>query len=260
MSTDTSGSSSSSSQRVALVTGAGSGIGASLAVALAADALDVVLVGRRRERLERTAELAREKSGKSPLILAADVTRPGAARSIVGALYERHGRLDVLVNNAALSRFGSLGSTTEADDREIFDTNVLAPLALIRAARPLLEACRGVVVNIGSIGGILSLPNRAAYGASKAALHHLTRSLAKELAPHVRVNAVLPGPVDGEVYENLGISPEQTVTLRTELMATTALGRMGQPSDIVPWIAMLLGPAGAWVTGSLLVVDGGRSC
>jgi NAD(P)-dependent dehydrogenase (short-subunit alcohol dehydrogenase family) len=107
---------------------------------------------------------------------------------------------------------------------------------------------------------LLALPTRAVYGASKAALAHLTRSLARELAPDVRVNAVLPGAIDTEMYADLGWSDEETARLRAEMVRRTPLGRMGTVDDVVPWIEMLLSPASEWVTGSLIVVDGGRSC
>jgi NAD(P)-dependent dehydrogenase (short-subunit alcohol dehydrogenase family) len=139
-------------------------------------------------------------------------------------------------------------------------TNLIGPLALIRHAAPDLSRRRGTIVNVGSIGGVLALPGRAAYGATKAALHHLTRSLARELAPHVRVNAVAPGAIDTAMYDDLGWSPDEVDLLRAEMVSTTPLGRMGRPEDVVPWIELLLGPAGAWVTGCVVVVDGGRSC
>jgi NAD(P)-dependent dehydrogenase (short-subunit alcohol dehydrogenase family) len=168
--------------------------------------------------------------------------------------------LDALVNNAGLSRVAALEHADPGDVRRMLDTNLTAPALLIQHALPALRRRRGAVVNVGSIGGLLALPGRSFYGASKAALAHLTRSLARELAPEVRVNAVLPGAIDTEMYDHLGIAPDGVARLRDEMVRTTPLQRMGTVEDVVPWIEMLLGPAGSWMTGSLLVIDGGRAC
>jgi NAD(P)-dependent dehydrogenase (short-subunit alcohol dehydrogenase family) len=189
-----------------------------------------------------------------------DLTEPDAPAQVVRSVRDSFGRLDALVNNAALARFGAIEQLAPEQTERVLRTNLLAPLELIRQAVPLLRESRGQVVNVGSIGGLLALPGRAGYGASKAALHHVTRSLARELAPEVRVNAVLPGAIDTDMYQDLGLSPDQVARLRAELVSTTPLGRMGTVEDVVPWIEQLLGPAGAWLTGSLIVVDGGRSC
>ncbi|MEY9928684.1 NAD(P)-dependent dehydrogenase (short-subunit alcohol dehydrogenase family) [Catenulispora sp. GP43] len=254
---------------VAVVTGAGSGVGRELALALAKTGWRLVLVGRRAERLAQTALLAQPAELAQPAaaippeavhLVAADVGAPDSAQRIVSEALQRFGRIDALVNNAGLARFGTLDRVSEADVEAMVRTNFLGPLALIRAAAPELSRRQGCVVNVGSIGGMLALPGRATYGASKAALHHLTRSLARELAPRVRVNTVAPGALDTEIYDDLGFGPEETEALRAEMIRTTPLGRMGTPQDVVPWIELLLSRAGAWVTGSLLVIDGGRSC
>lgn len=242
---------------VAIVTGAGSGIGRALAISLSAQGWHLVLAGRRENRLKETA--ARVSSGAVRTV-ACDVGAASSAETIVGTAVAEFGRVDALVNNAGAARFAGLRGTSPADIELMLTTNFLGPLVLIKTAVAELAARRGVVVNVGSIGGLLALPGRATYGASKAALHHVTRSLARELAPDVRVNAVAPGAIDTEIYDDLGMSPEWVRELRAEMVATTPLGRMGRPEDVVPWIEMLLGPAGQWVTGSVLVVDGGRSC
>jgi NAD(P)-dependent dehydrogenase (short-subunit alcohol dehydrogenase family) len=244
--------------RVAIVTGAGSGVGRAVATSLARTGWRLVLVGRREQRLRETAG---EVGPEAPLrVVACDVGAAGAAGLVVGSALEAFGRVDALVNNAGVARFSPLNETTPDDVTLMLGTNLLAPLELVRAAAPHLAERRGTVVNVGSVGGLLALPGRAVYGASKAALHHLTRSLARELAPDIRVNAVAPGAVDTEMYEDLGMDPDRVRALRAEMLATTPLGRMGRPEDVAPWVEMLLGPAGEWVTGSVIVVDGGRSC
>ncbi len=242
---------------VAVVTGAGSGLGRSLAQALSGD-WALLLVGRRGERLVETgASLPAAACWHS---VVADVGSPGAAQRIVEACLARFGRLDALVNNAGLARFGPIADALSDHIEEMLRTNLTGPLALIRRAAPELRRRQGVVVNIGSIGGVLALPERSAYGASKAALHHATRSLARELAPEVRVNAVLPGALDTDIYRDVGWPPDRVDQVKADMIRTTPLGRMGRPEDVVPWIQLLLGPGGGWVTGSLFVVDGGRSC
>jgi NAD(P)-dependent dehydrogenase (short-subunit alcohol dehydrogenase family) len=242
---------------VAIITGAGSGLGRALAVSLSKKGWHLVLAGRREDRLEETAASAPSQTVR---VVACDIGEAAAPELIVGTAVDEFGRVDALVNNAGAARFARLGDTSPADVALMFATNFTGPLGLIQAAAAHLADRRGVVVNVGSIGGVLALPGRAAYGASKAGLHHLTRSLARELAPDVRVNAVAPGAVDTEMYDDLGMSAAQVRELRAEMVATTPLGRMGRPEDVVPWIEMLLGPAGHWLTGSVIVVDGGRSC
>jgi NAD(P)-dependent dehydrogenase (short-subunit alcohol dehydrogenase family) len=247
---------------VTIITGAGSGLGRALAETLARRGRPLVLVGRREARLLQTRDacLASGAYGDRCRVTVADVTEPGAAEFVVADTLRTLGCIAALVNNAALARFAPLEEADPSDWGQMLRTNLLAPATFIRRAAPALRQSRGVVVNIGSIGGVLALPGRAMYGASKAALAHLTRSLARELAPDIRVNAVLPGAIDTEMYESLGQNPEEVSALRAEMVRTTPLGRMGTVEDVVPWIELLLGRAGQWVTGTLVVVDGGRSC
>ena len=245
-----------------IITGAGSGLGRSLAASLASAGRSVALFGRREERLRATqrACMAAGAQERDCPVFAVDVTDRAAATRAVRQLRDSAGRIDALVNNAAVARFCPIEQSEPSDWNRMMETNVLAPAAMIRNCADALREAGGVVVNVGSIGGVLALPGRALYGASKAALSHLTRSLARELAPHIRVNAVLPGAIDTEMHDHVGLSPDERATLRSEMVRTTPLGRLGTVADVVPWIEMLLGPAGRWVTGSLLVIDGGRAC
>jgi NAD(P)-dependent dehydrogenase (short-subunit alcohol dehydrogenase family) len=245
-----------------ILTGAGSGLGRGTALALAGKGWRMALVGRRQAALlaTRDAALAVGAAPDDCLVVAADVTdRCGPDRVVMRTL-DAFGQIDALVNNAGLARFAPLDRADPAHAVQMLQTNLLAPAALIERASQPLRRARGVVINIGSIGGLLATPARSYYGASKAALHHLTRSLARELAPEVRVNAVLPGAIDTEMYDDLALSPDRVAALREDLIRTTPLGRMGTPQDVVPWIELMLGPAGRWMTGTMLVVDGGRSC
>jgi NAD(P)-dependent dehydrogenase (short-subunit alcohol dehydrogenase family) len=245
-----------------VITGAGSGLGRALAQSLARRRLPLALVGRRADRLRATAAACADVAGDETrcLVLPLDVADRAAAEGAIAETLRRWGRIGALINNAAVARFAAIDEAEPRDWELMMRTNLLAPAMFTRLAAPALRESQGVVVNIGSIGGLLALPGRALYGASKAALHHLTRSLARELAPRVRVNAVVPGAIDTELYDEIGLDAEATAQLRAEMIRTTPLGRMGTVADVVPWVELLLGPAGRWVTGSLFVVDGGRSC
>ncbi len=247
---------------IALITGGGSGIGRALARSLTGTGWSVALVGRRKATLLETVDRC-VAAGASPdrcHAIACDLADRSAAGHAVDETVRVYGGIDALVNNAAVARFAPLPDADLDDLEWMLRVNVLAPAALTQRALPHLRRRRGVVVNVGSIGGLLALPGRAGYGASKAALHHLTRSLARELAPDVRVNAVVPGAVDTDMYAHLDLPGDRVEELRQGLVGTTPLGRMATAEEIVPWIEHLLGPAGRWTTGSLLVVDGGRSC
>jgi NAD(P)-dependent dehydrogenase (short-subunit alcohol dehydrogenase family) len=242
---------------VVIITGAGSGLGRSLALSLAAKGHRLALVGRGAERLLATRA---EMAGADCLTLPVDIATDGAGDHIVRQTLRAFQRIDAVVNNAGRARMAGIENLTVAEAEAMVRTNLIGPAVLIRHAVAALRETKGTVVNVGSIGGLLAVPSRALYGASKAALHHLTRSLARELAPDVRVNAVLPGAIDTPMYDDLGADADQVATLRRNLVETTPLGRMGTPEDVVPWIEHLLGPDGRWVTGSLFVIDGGRSC
>ncbi|MFC7721131.1 SDR family NAD(P)-dependent oxidoreductase [Nonomuraea recticatena] len=240
--------------RSVVITGAGTGIGRAIAERALKEGALVTAVGRRRAALE---ELATDGPAQA---VPEDVAAPGAADRIVRAAVERFGALHGVVNNAGLARFGRL----EEADLEEFDrmlaVNVRAPAELIRCALPHLRAVGGAVVNVSSVGGVLSMPGRSCYGASKAALNSLTRSLARELAPEVRVNAVLPGPVDTPMWQELGLTPEGTRDLRENLLSATPMGRFGTGEEIARWVCQLLDPdLAGWITGALVPVDGGRT-
>ncbi len=245
-----------------VVTGAGSGIGRCLSVYEAIRGARVTLAGRRKDRLLETREaaLAAGAEPEAVLVLPLDLREDGAPEYVIAQTLRTFAGVDAVVNNAGVARFAPLESLADDDVAAMWQTDLVAPLALTRAALPALRRTRGVVVNVGSIGGVLALPGRSAYGATKAALHSLTRSLARELAPDVRVNAILPGAVDTEMYDRLGLPDDAVTQLRAQMVATTPLGRMGTPEDVVPWIDLMIGPAGRWMTGSLVVLDGGRSC
>ncbi|MFD8936780.1 SDR family NAD(P)-dependent oxidoreductase [Streptomyces sp. NPDC059578] len=242
--------------RSVIVTGAGSGIGADIARFAAERGALLTVVGRREQPLKELAALI----DGPVLVVGEDLTEPGAAARAVDAAVARYGRLDGVVNNAGTARFARLEDADPADLDAMFALHVRAPAAVVRHALPELRARHGAVVNVSSVGGVLAMPGRSFYGASKAALNSLTRSLARELSPDVRVNAVLPGPVDTPMWHEAGMSAAQTAALRDTLLAATPMGRFGEGHEIARSVCFLLDPEqSGWTTGALLPVDGGRT-
>jgi NAD(P)-dependent dehydrogenase (short-subunit alcohol dehydrogenase family) len=243
---------------VVVVTGAGSGIGRAVAERLLSSGDTVVAVGRRAAALESLTAAAPDPGAVVPVPM--DITEPTAPARLRTLVEERFGRLGGLVNCAGLARFAPLESACLDDLDRMLAVNLRAPAALIQALLPALVEGGGSVVNVTSVGGVLAMPGRSFYGATKAAINSLTRSLARELAPRVRVNAVVPGPVDTPMYDDLGLAPEQTRALRDGLLDSTPMARFGRPDEVARWVHALLDPdMSRWMTGALVAVDGGRS-
>ncbi|MFG2638313.1 SDR family NAD(P)-dependent oxidoreductase [Streptomyces sp. NPDC048362] len=238
---------------VVAVTGAGTGIGRATARAFAAEGAHVLAVGRRAEPLDETA------AGHDRITpLAVDITAAGGPELIVRTALERHGRLDVLVNNAGIVHSGALGALTPAMIAPLIATNLIAPILLAQAALPSLEASGGVIVNVTTSVGQRAWPGSSVYAATKTALETLTRSWAVELAPRgIRVAAVAPGAIDTPIGEHQGLTPERMATVRKWQLAHTPLGRIGRPEEVAWAITQLAAPAASIVTGVVLPVDGG---
>jgi NAD(P)-dependent dehydrogenase (short-subunit alcohol dehydrogenase family) len=231
--------------RIVVVTGGGSGIGRATARAFAARGDQVVVVGRRRAPLVET-------DAGVPL-----VTDVAETDKVIGFVRERYGRLDVLVNNAAIVRGGPLGSITHADLAELLATNLVAPVMLTQAAAPLMSE-GGVVVNVSTAIGQRGWPGNSVYPAAKAALESLTHSWALELAPRrIRVVAVAPGAIATPIAANQGWSAEKAAEVRKWQVAHTPLGRVGEPDEVAWAIVGLACPEAGFVTGVVLPVDGG---
>ena len=234
---------------VALVTGAGRRVGARIARELHAAGMAVAVhCHRSREDAERLREAFEAARPGSATVVAADLLESGAAEAVVAAAEERWGRLDVLVNNASSFYPTPVGEVTEAEWRDLVGSNLAAPFFLAQAAAPLLRAARGCIVNIADVYGHRPLAGHPVYSAAKAGLVMLTRALAIELGPEVRVNSISPGAV---------LWPENEDPERRRIIDAIALKRSGDPGDIARAALFLVRDA-PYVTGQDLAVDGGR--
>ncbi|KAL0867461.1 hypothetical protein ABMA27_008248 [Loxostege sticticalis] len=236
--------------KVVIVTGASSGIGAATAVAFGKEGASVVLVGRNEERLQNVADQC-----AGALVVKADVANEDDAKRIVDNTLERFGKIDVLVNNAGIAKFGTIlgGKVMDTYD-EIMNTNLRAAVNLTTLAAPHLVATKGNVVNISAIGGSYApTPPFLAYCMSKAALNHFTKGAALELAASgVRVNAISPGPVRTDIIANAGFP----ITW-DHFAAQTALGRVSEPDEVADLVLYLASDKAKAITGSNYVTDNG---
>ena len=236
---------------VALITGAARRIGAGIARSLHAAGYDLALHYRdsSAEMQALAAELETARAG-STLTLQADLAEFDRLPELVARTIGRYGRLDALVNNASTFRPTPLGTITPAQWDEQFASNARAPFFLAQAAAPHLKAARGAIVNLVDIYAERPLRGHAVYCMAKAALAMATKSLALELAPEVRVNAIAPGAI-------LWAENETSTAKKVAMLARTPLGRTGTPDEIAEAVRWLLQDA-RYTTGQILRVDGGR--
>ena len=241
---------------VIIVTGGGSGIGAATARQLGAVGAPVVLVGRRAEPLNEIAAQITAGGGQA-LCVPADLADPASPRRITDACLARYGRIDGLVNNAAVVRHMPLAEWDTACFDEHVATNVRAPFFLIQAALPALrESPVRSVVNVSSSSGTLRRVGQSVYGMTKAALDYLTQTLAGELAPQgVRVNAIAPGPIDTPIHATWA---DDLAEAYRWLGSQVPLGRIGAPEEVALWITLLLSPMASFMTGAVIPLDGGQ--
>src|ERR1700759_3955751 len=236
--------------RTAIITGGSRGIGLAIAQRLALGGANIVLTSRKQD----SADAAAEQVGGHAIGVAAHAVDDDAARRCVDLALERFGSIDILVNNAGTNpAYGPLIDQDPARFSKTFDVNLWAPLLWTSlAAKAWMREHGGAIVNTASIGGMHQAPNMGMYNATKAALIHVTKQLALELSPKVRVNAVAPGVVRTKLAEALGKDNEASVSQRT------ALGRIGETPDVAAAVAFLVSDEASWITGDTLVIDGGQ--
>ncbi|MBC7299987.1 MAG: SDR family oxidoreductase [Nocardia sp.] len=240
--------------RVAVVTGSGRGLGAAIAVGFAQAGADVVIAARTEADLRQVAEQV-ESAGRRAHVVVADLADPDAVAGLADIAVEQFGRLDIVVNNVGGALPRPLLDTSPGDLAEAFSFNVGTAHALVRAAVPKMLATTGSgsIINITSTMG--RLPGRAfaAYATAKAALAHYTRTAAMDLSPRIRVNAIAPGSILTSALAVVAGNDE----MRTRMEQATPLRRMGEPIDIATAALFLASPAGSFLTGKVLEIDGG---
>jgi len=242
--------------KVVVVTGASRGIGREIALGFARAGASLALASRKAGPLEAVAAEARALGARAEAI-PTHVGKPDEARRLIGEAAARFGRIDVLVNNAATNpAFGPTVMVDESIWDKIFEVNVRGPFVLCRAANErMLAQGGGSIVNVVSVAGIRPMPGLGAYGVSKAALLHLTRTLAREWAPAIRVNAVAPGLVDTDFSKAILTDPG----IRAEALRDVPMAREAKPAEIVDAVLFLADDSSRYVTGEVIVVDGGKT-
>jgi 7-alpha-hydroxysteroid dehydrogenase len=237
--------------RLALITGGGQGIGEATALALADAGADVAILARTQTDLESVAEQVRDR-GRDALVLPGDVNDLDYLAEAVSAVMSRFGRIDVLVNNAGGSMSRPFVKTTVAQLEASFHFNVSAAFELSRLALPhLLDGRGGSIVNIGSVAGRKAVRGSLTHSLMKSAVAQLTRLMAAEMSPRVRVNGVLPGAIETAALRNY-----VDADVRAEMARRTAMRRNGTPQDIALAVLFFASDASSWITGQLLDVDG----
>ncbi|MDW8257530.1 MAG: glucose 1-dehydrogenase [Acidobacteriota bacterium] len=240
----------------ALITGASSGIGRATAERFLEAGATVTLVGRREVALAEVAARFPDRA----YVLVADLTDERQCETCIARAVEWMGGLDVLVNAAGILKSGSLETTSLELWDEMMRINVRSIFYLMKLAVPHLEKTRGAIVNVSSVTGLRSFPGVLAYCVSKAALDHLTRCAALELAPKgIRVNAVNPGVVQTNLHRAGGMSEEEYAAFLERSKTTHPLGRVGEPHEVADLILFLASDRASWITGATVSIDGGRA-
>lgn len=240
--------------KVVIVTGGSSGIGRAAARSFAERGAKVIITGRRIGPLKEAMNDHPNIAG-----FTADASISADAARTINETLNTWGRVDILVNNAGASAILSMADAKAETIAGIFAANVIGPSLLSAAALPYLAATKGSIVNVSSTFGHKAVAGLSHYAASKAALDHLTRCWALELAPQgVRVNAVAAGPTEtGALTGMMGLSPEQAEAVRERERERTPLKRCGNPEEVARWILALADPASEWVTGQVITIDRG---
>ena len=245
------------SGETALVTGGSRGIGYAIGAALAGAGANVVLAARHAEDVEAAAARLRE-SGGQVIGVAANVSKAEDIETLADAAEAAFGHVDILVNNAATNvHFGPMLDADDGMWLKMIETNLLSAVRLCRRLTPgMRERKHGKVINVASVAGIQPGVGQGVYGALKAALIQITRSLAQELGPdNIQVNAIAPGLIRTRFAQVL----HETPAIRKAIERATPLGRIGEPDEVASAALYLASPASSFTTGTVLVIDGGMS-
>lgn len=244
--------------KTAFVTGAGSGIGRACAELFAQEGARVALAGRRREALEAAAAAIVSRKGEA-LVVPCDVTKAADVERALGETVKRFGRIDAVVNNAGALLVATATETSEDEWDRLMGVNLKGPFLVSREAVKRMRASGGgSIVNIGSVLGLVAMPKRAAYAASKGGLALLTKAMAIDhAAENIRVNCICPAIVETELVQELFSGQPDPEAARRARAQTIPLGRFGRPQDVAQLAVFLASEESAWMTGATIPVDGG---
>jgi NAD(P)-dependent dehydrogenase (short-subunit alcohol dehydrogenase family) len=248
--------------QVAIITGAGTGIGAATAELFVREGASVIIVGRRREKLEEV--VAKIGRPDNVAVVPGDVRERSTARQAVSTAQERFGRLDIVVSNAALFDPAAFPESDLEQWRKMFDVITLGAFHFAREGSLAMIAAKtpGRIVTVTSIHATQAEPNASSYGAAKAAVNQFTRGMAVELAPHgIRANAVAPGFIDTPMSCG-GLNAQEFESLKKRYVEAhrIPLSRPGRPEEVAAAILFLASDESSYITGAVLVVDGGLTC
>ncbi len=238
--------------KVAVVTGGSRGIGRAIALGLSAQGAKVVIGARNPEVAQKVvAEI--EAAGAEGMAVAADISREAEADGLIQAGLKRFGRLDILINNAGITKDGLLIRMKEEDWDAVLDVNLKGAFFTTRAAlRPMLRAQSGRIVNISSVAGTMGIPGQANYSASKAGLIGFTKAVAKEVASRsITVNAVAPGFIETEMTAILSEDRKKSY------LGQIPMGRFGAAEEVAALVSFLVSEAASYITGQVITIDGG---
>ena len=242
-------------KKTALVTGAGKGIGRAIALALAKMGVLVIVNYRgSKEQAEETVQKIREM-GQEAEAYPCDVSDFQAVETMMKTIVSKYGRLDILVNNAGITKDGLILKMSEEDFDKVVDTNLKGTFHTIRhASRQMIRQRSGRIINISSVSGVMGNPGQANYAAAKAGIIGLTKTMAKELGSRgITVNAIAPGFIETDMTAVLSESVQQNI------QAQIPLGHFGKPEDVAAAAAFLASEEAGYITGQVLMVDGGMA-
>ncbi len=239
--------------KIILVTGGNGGLGAATARAFAREGAEVIVSGRNRQTLDEAVA----SIGAKGVGIVADVGKLADIERLMAAIKARSGRLDVLFANAGITRFGPIGSVTEADWDAVMDANLKGLYFTVQQALPLMERGGSIVLN-ASVAGSIGAPDSSIYAASKAAVRSLGRSLGAELVDRgIRVNVVSPGPIDTPIFAAMGMKAPDIAQLKKDWAAGNPMKRFGDPDEVARAVLFLASAEASYITGANLTVDGG---